>query len=57
MLKYYLSRLYDIKMIFYPYFIGKIIRQTRDFLLSLAGYRGKGEGDIEGKEEPITLQT
>lgn len=39
MLKYYLSRLYDIKMIFHPYFIGKIIRQTRDFLLSLAGYR------------------
>ena len=39
MLKYYLSRLYDIQMIFYPYFIGKIIRQTRKFLLSLAGYR------------------
>lgn len=39
MLKYYLSRLYDIKMIFYPYFIGKIIRQTRKFLLSLADYR------------------
>ena len=39
MLKYYLSRLYDIKLIFYPYFRGKIIRQTRDFLLSLADYR------------------
>lgn len=33
-------------MDFNQYFMGKIIRQTRDFLLSLAGYRGLEGADF-----------